>query len=296
MVKSWLWGIVFFAASFASGGVLSQQELSKRQTALAETYRYLASTFPKALLNPRMDIWLQHEHFSKPLFLRVEQEIDRRANAPLSLAELEFQFPDSEMDCGRADELGVALTVTAYTSRDKKIHFCNSFFRRSLNDRAETLLHEHIHVAGIIEECETEAVAFLTFYAAGTPTNPSYLQRCASFRSFFKLLLESDAKNADRLKAEVKLIPGKVLAVGANTSAILNQKRAISIEWCELKFKADEKRTAEFQTLKFIEMDRSEKVTVRYRFEDSLGRGVELVCAAHVILTVGKLAAFGILL
>ena len=171
---------------------IPEAELETRKQLVAQDYKILNSIFPLAHKSPHFNAWLERLHFSKKLYEQIETEIGVRAAHPLDLDKLDYATHDSALsDCHKSTEVGVRVETVAFTL-GKVVHLCRKYFTiQNYYERAKVLLHEQIHVAGIPNECDTEAVAFITFYAANKPTDIAYLHRCAVFKEFIRELMEN---------------------------------------------------------------------------------------------------------
>lgn len=285
-----LFALFIFLTSSSIAQKITPAELDLRKRMVSESYHYLSEVIPVARQNERMDGWLEHLHFARKLFDKISIEVSLRASRSPNPAEVEFRYYNRDQpSCKQSEEMGIQLESVAYTDHsDRLIHLCDRFFVKSEVERAETLMHEHVHIVGIQNECDTEAIAFLTFYAAGKFVTPSYLQRCAVFRNFFDDLIKFD-------RATVPMTQEENFKVSSKTSQILLRKGIISIEWCELAAKNEKPQSSPYTQLILKKIDKEAKEEFQYVFSDNLKRTVILKCASHVSLTNEKLSAFGLM-
>lgn len=175
----------------------SKGEIQQRRKIIQQSLIHLNQVLSQADQSKQLPGFLEYVHFPRSLFDRLRDENGRRAINGFVESEFEYHVPDSRtFGCKRSVELNVPLQTLAYTRPHHPIHLCDRFFSISNPiERAKVLLHEQIHVLGVIDECFTEATAYLIFKAAAKDPSVAYLQRCAKFREYLKDMKKKESRS-----------------------------------------------------------------------------------------------------
>jgi hypothetical protein len=174
---------IFVFIQSATAAPLSAVEIAHRTNAVTRAYKLLAGVIPKARTDGRIYGWAKAFHISRQAYDQAVDRVLERAGKPYNRYQVTFAKSNHDLDA-------CSPGVLAYVRNDDRIiQICNYFFKFAGPDQASALLHEHFHVQGILDECDAEAMAYLTFRGAGVETTgPVYLKRCAAFRRFIDTL------------------------------------------------------------------------------------------------------------
>ncbi len=158
-------------------------EITNRKNAITRAFNLLAEVIPKARKDGRIYGWAKAFHISRQAYDQAVDRVLERAGKSFNPYQTVFPKTNHDLD-------GCGPGVLAHVRNDDRIiQICDFFFKFAGPDQAAALLHEHFHVQGILDECDAEAMAHLTFRGANVETTgPVYLKRCATFRRFLSTL------------------------------------------------------------------------------------------------------------
>jgi hypothetical protein len=190
-----IWTVALLTFVAARPIVLPPEEITSRKTAITRALLLLTEVIPRARANKEIYRWLEIVHIPKAAFEQSLNRVLQAAANPLEKSVIDFATDESKLNCEKGIE-GSAEKRAAYVPVDERvIHLCARAFTATRMELAHLLLHEYVHVQGIQNECDAEAIAYLTLLAAQVPSaQPTYLERCQPFQRFLEEIKKKPVK------------------------------------------------------------------------------------------------------
>ncbi len=160
---------------------LPPKEIAARETKLREALALLKRVATQAKADRRTGAALDVIHIGRTAF---DETLDRtlsQTDIPIRETLIDYRKSDEETHCEESRDWGGHIVAYVLSSQ-RRIVLCKAAFK-DVTRLSNTILHEFVHVQGIVDECDAEGIAYLAFRLAGEryPLG-DYNARCKSIR------------------------------------------------------------------------------------------------------------------